>query len=125
MTDDPPTLAEVWRVRNAAAATLALTEDQMRRAVRGASVGDLVAMLESFSPARSTGPDWTRALEPLVERLWAWCDDTILAEVAEVFRARGMPWMSVTNALSEANGARVRSDTRQPAWARMPAFAVA
>ena len=125
MTDDLPTLAEVWRVRNAAAVTLALTEDQMRRAVRGASVADLVAMLESFSPARSTGPDWTRTLEPLVERLWAWCDDAILAQVAEVFRARGMPWMSVTNALSEANGVRVRSDTREPAWARMPAFAVA
>ena len=116
MTDDLPTLAEVWRVRNAAAVTLGLTEDQMRRAVRGASVADLVAMLENFSPARSTGPDWTRTLEPLVERLWAWCDDATLAGVAEVFRTRGMP---------EANGARVRADTRQPAWARMPAFAVA
>lgn len=124
MSDDPMTLAEVWRVRKAAAVTLGLSEDQMRRAVRAASVEDLVGLIESFSPARSTGPEWARTFEPLIERLWTWRDDATMAALAEAFRARGMPWMGVTNALSPENGAHVRGDLRQPAWARLPAFTV-
>jgi hypothetical protein len=118
-------LAEFWAVRNAAAAVLALNEEQMRRAVRDADVARLIALIETFSPARSTGPEWTRTFEPLVERLWAWRDDATMAALADSFRARGMPWMAVTNALSPENGVRLRATFRHPAWARLPAFAVA
>jgi hypothetical protein len=118
-------LTQAWRLRNAAATALALSEDQMCRAVSGASTEQLVALIEIFSPARSAGPDWTRSFEPLVERLWAWCDDATMAALAETFRARGIPWMAVANALSAEHGARLRAELRQPAWARLPAFAVA
>ena len=115
-------LDEQWRGRNAAATTLGLIEDQMRRAVRAASVDDLVALIGAFSPARSTGTEWTRTFEPLVERLWSWCDDATMAALADVFRARGMPWAGVTNALSPENGVHIREDLRHPAGARLPAF---
>jgi hypothetical protein len=118
-------LKDLWRIRNAAATALTLSEEQMRRAISDASVEQLAALIETFSPARSAGPEWTRSFEPLVERLWAWRDAATLAELADVFRARGMPWMAVTNALSPENGSRVRSALRQPAWARLPAFALA
>lgn len=116
------TLDELWRVRNAAAATLALTEDQMRRAVRDAGLDDLVALLDTFSPARAIGPEWTRTFEPLVERLWLWRDDATMAALAEVYRARGMPWAAVTNALSPEQGMQVRGGVRHPAWSRLPAL---
>jgi hypothetical protein len=125
MSNEPAPLNELWRVRNAAAATLALTEDQMQRAVRDASIEQLVALIETFSPARAFGTEWTRTFEPLVERLWTWRDDATMAALAESFRARGMPWMAVTTALSPEPGALVRANIRQPAWARLPAFAVA
>jgi hypothetical protein len=117
-------LGDLWRLRNAAAATLSLSEDQMRRAVGDASVEELVQLLENFSPARSTGPEWTRTFEPLVERLWTWCDDETIAALAEVFRGRGVPWLPVTNALSPENGAAIRASLRHPAWARQPAYGV-
>jgi hypothetical protein len=124
MTDDQPTLAEFWQVRNAAAATLALSEQQMRRAIRAASVEQLVSLIESFAPARSAGPEWTRTFDPLVERLWAWRDDATIAALAEVFRARGAPWLAVTNALAPDNGTRTHAASRQPAWARLPVVAM-
>jgi hypothetical protein len=116
MSDDQ-TLAEFWRIRNAAAVTLALTEEQMRRAVQAASVEQLIALFETFSPARSTGPEWTRSFDPLAEHVLAWCDRETIAAVAEHFRARGMPWASVVNALSAK-----RAATPHPSWARQPAF---
>jgi len=118
-------LSQLWTVRNAAAASLAQNEEQMRRAVRETSVEQLVALIETFSPARSAGPEWTRTFEPLIERLWAWRDDATMAALADTFRARGMSWMAVANALSPENGARLRASLRQPSWARLPAFAVA
>ncbi len=116
MSDDQ-TLAEFWRIRNAAAVTLALTEEQMRRAVRSASVDQLVSLFESFSPARSTGPEWTRTFDPLVEHVLAWCDRETIAAVAETFRLRGVPGASVAHALTGE-----RAATPHPSWARSPAF---
>lgn len=124
MSSDGASLQDHWRTRNAAAATLGLTEDLLRRSVRAASVEDLVALIDTFSPARSTGPEWTRTFEPLVERLWIWRDDTTLAALAEVYRARGMPWAAVANALAPEEGQRIRGAVRHPAWARLPAFTV-
>ena len=118
-------LHECWRVRNAAAASVVLSEEQTRRAVQQATVMELVELLESFSPARSTGPEWTRSFEPLVERLWTWCSDATMASLAESFRARGMPWMAIANSLSPEHGARIRAELRHPAWARLPSFATA
>jgi hypothetical protein len=119
---EPSRLGDLWRLRNAAAQTLLLSEEQMRRAVEGASVDDLVALIECFSPARSTGPEWTRTFELLVERLWAWRDDETMLALATVFGARGVPWAAVANALGAEHGAAVRTGTRHPAWARLPAF---
>lgn len=118
-------LRDIWRVRNAAAETLSLAEEQMRRAVRQASLDELVALIDGYSPALSAGPEFTRTFDPLVERLWTWRDDATVAKLAEVYKARGPAWAGVTNALLPENGKRIRSGLRHPAWARMPAFGVA
>lgn len=118
-------LGDLWRVRNAAAQTLALSEEQMRRAVKEASIEELAAFIDSYSPALSVGPDWTRTFDPLVERLWTWRDEATMAALAEVFKARGVPWAGVTNALLPENGKRIKASVRHPAWARIPAFGVA
>ncbi len=123
--EDTITLAETWRVRNAAAATLLLTEDQMRRAVGAAGMEELVGLIETFAPGRSVGPDWTRTFEVLIERLWSWRDDATMTALADIFRARGMPWAGVANALAPEQGEHLRTTLRHPAWARLPAFAVA
>ena len=115
-------LGDIWRMRNAAAVTLGLAEDQTRRAIATASVDDLVGLIETFSPARSTGPDWTRTFEPFIERLWTWRDAETIAALAEVFRARGGPWAAVTNALSPQQGEHVRETLQHQAWSRLPAF---
>jgi hypothetical protein len=120
-----PELSDHWRARNAAAASLVLGEERMQRAVQQATVAELVELLETFSPARSSGPEWTRSFEPLIERLWAWRDDATMASLAEVFRLRGMPWMAVANALAREHGARIRAELKHPAWARLPSFATA
>ncbi|MFL5282979.1 MAG: hypothetical protein ACJ8AW_18800 [Rhodopila sp.] len=122
MSSDQPALQQLWRVRNAAAVTLGLTEDQMRQAVRAVGVGELVALVESFAPGRSFGPEWARTFEPLVERLWIWRDDATMAALAENFAARGAPWAAVASALSSENGARIKASLRHPAWVRLPAF---
>ena len=122
MSNEQATLDELWRVRNAAAVTLGLTEDQMRRAVRHASLEQLIALVETFAPGRAPGPEWTRTFEPLVERLWSWRDDTTMTVLAEAFSGRGLPWASVANALSAENGARIKASLRHPAWARQAAF---
>ncbi|MGE0578667.1 MAG: hypothetical protein AB7F22_37405 [Reyranella sp.] len=124
MSTDRAALDELWRIRNAAAMTLALSEEQMRRAVGEASVEELVALIETFAPGRSSGPEWTRTFEPLMERLWAWRDDETLAALARVFGARGLPWAGVARALSPEQGVASRATRRQPAWARLPAFTV-
>ena len=122
MSTDQATLDELWRVRNAAVVAMAQTEDLVRRAVRSASTEELAAMLDTYSPARAIGPEWTRTFEPLIERLWTWRDDATLADLAGMFRARGPAWAAVANALSPENGAAIRAALRHPAWARMPAF---
>lgn len=124
MSDDRAALDEFWRIRNAAAATLALGEEQMRRAVGEATIEQLVALIETFAPGRSRGPEWTRTFEPLIERLWIWRDDATIAALAEVFGARGLPWAGVARALSPEQGALSRSKVRQAAWARLPALAM-
>jgi hypothetical protein len=125
MSIDAAKLGDLWRVRNAAAQTLALTEEQMRRAIREASHDVLVELIDGYSPALSTGPEWTRTFDPLVERLWAWRDDATMAALAATFKERGITWGPVVNALSPENGARLRTGLRHPAWARLPAFATA
>lgn len=125
MSSNPADLRVLWRVRNAAAQSLAHSEEEMQRAIRAASLEDLVALIETFSPARSAGPEWTRTFEPLVERLWTWRDDSTMAALAEAFRAKGMPWVAVANALGPEHGAATRSSLRHPAWARLPAFGTA
>ena len=125
MTDTSSSLGSLWRTRNAAAQSLAHTEEQMQQAIRSATVDDLAKLIEMFSPARTGGPEWTRTFEPLIERLWAWRDDATMAALAGVFRAKGMPWMAVASALAPEHGAATRAGLRHPAWARLPAFAVA
>ena len=124
MADDRCTLADAWALRNATAGALLIAEEHVRRLVEGASVEELVAFLEAFSPARSSGPEWTRSFESLVERLWAWCEPEALAAVEASFRARGPAWLAVANALTPERGAELRARLRHPAWARFPAFTI-
>ena len=125
MTGSDGRIVEYWKVRNAAAESLALVEDQVSRAIREASCEELIALIDLFSPALSGGPEWTRTFDPLVERLWAWRDDTTMARLAETFKARGLPWAGVANAFAPEYGARLRAGLRHPAWARLPAFTIA
>src|SRR5207237_10358440 len=117
------TVREAWELRNAAAETLIKTEQQLRRQLEAASAEQIVALLEAFSPARSPGPDWTRSFDPLVERLWAWCDSGTLAAVEAEFRGRGSPWVAVANALAPERGAELRARIeRRSAPTRLPHF---
>jgi hypothetical protein len=119
---DSCSLKSAWALRNASAQTLLLAEAHMQRAVEEASIADLVALIETFSPTRSTGPEWSRTIEPLIERLWTWCTDETMAALEAEFTARGMPWMAVANALAPTRGAELRSRVRPPAWSRFPRF---
>ena len=117
------TLREAWELRNAAAETLIKAEQQLRRQLEAASPDQIVALLEAFSPARSPGPDWSRSFDPLVERLWAWCEPATLAAVEAEFRERGAPWLAVANALVPERGAELRARIeRRSAPTRLPHF---
>jgi len=119
-------LRDTWAVRNAAAETLLRVEEQLRRQLETATSAEIVDLLESFSPARSPGPEWTRSFDPLIERVWAWCDPSILSALEANFRARGAPWLAVANALTPDAGERVRRQLeRHTASARMPTFTLA
>jgi hypothetical protein len=116
-------LREVWELRNAAAATLIKTEEQLRRMLESANVEQIVNLLEAFSPARSPGPEWTRTFEPLVERLWTWSDAATLAALEAEFRSRGPNWLAVANALTPERGQQLHTQlSRGSAQARLPAF---
>jgi hypothetical protein len=116
-------LRDAWLLRNAAAATLIKTEEQLRCLLETANVEDIVSLLEAFSPARSPGPEWTRTFEPLVERLWTWCDAATLAALEAEFRSRGPNWLAVANALTPERGEQLHAQLgRGSAQARLPAF---
>ena len=112
-------------MRNAAAEALVRSEEQLRAALCTASLEELVTLIESFSPALSAGPEWTRTFDPLIERLWTWRDDATMAALAADFKARGVPWAGVANAFLPEHGVRIRAELRHPPWARLPAFTVA
>ena len=119
-------LRGTWELRNSAAETLIKVEYQLRDVLTTATAEDVVALLESFSPARSPGPEWSRSFDPLVERLWAWCEPALLAEVEANFRARGQPWAAVANALLPDHGEHLRQRLRaQSAPSRLPSFTLA
>jgi hypothetical protein len=113
-----------WELRNAAAETLIRIEQQLRSQLAAATADDIILLLESFSPARSPGPEWTRSFDPLVEHLWTWCDPGLLAEVEANFRARGPAWAALANALGADYGARTRQRLAQRAPARLPSFSL-
>ena len=106
-------LRESWELRNAAALTLIKAEEQLRQLLETADVAEIVGLLEAFSPARSPGPEWTRTFDPLIERLWTWCDADRLAAVEAEFRGRGPNWLSVANALAPEHGAKVQAQLRR------------
>jgi hypothetical protein len=116
-------LRDAWELRNAAAITLIKTEEQLRRSLESATVEQIVSLLETFSPARSPGPEWTRTFEPLIERLWTWCDAETLAALEAEFRSRGPNWLAVANALAPEHGAQLHAQlSRGSTQARLPAF---
>lgn len=123
--DDPRTLVGAWATRNAATEALLRTEHHVRRLLAEATAEELVALVEEFSPTRSPGPEWSRSFEPLVERIWVWTRPEAIVAAEASFRARGPIWMAVANALAPENGERLRAQLRQPAWARIPALALA
>jgi hypothetical protein len=118
-------LDDAWKLRNAAADTLLRAEEHVRRLVEAASPDELVRLVESFSPTRSPGPEWTRSFDPLAERLWAWCPPETMAALEAEFRARGKPWDPVANAFTPGRGAELRDQLRHPRGARYPAFTLA
>ena len=124
-TPESCSLRDAWALRNATAQALLLAEGHLQRLVEEASIDELIALVESFAPSRSTGPEWTRTFEPLAERLWVWCDDERMAALEAEFTARGMPWMAVANAFAPERGAELRAQIRRPAWTRFPVFALA
>jgi hypothetical protein len=124
--DSHALLRDTWGLRNAAAETLVRTELQARRQLESATVDELVELLDSFSPARSPSPEWTRSFEALVERLWAWCDAAQLSALEAEFRGRGSAWSPVANALTPTHGERVKAQLRSGfASARLPLFTLA
>jgi hypothetical protein len=118
-------LRDTWALRNAAALTLIKTEDQLRRLLERADVAEIVGLLDAFSPARSPGPEWTRTFDPLIERLWTWCDATTLAALEAEFRGRGPNCVPLANALTPEHGAEVHAQLRRGTGggeARLPPF---
>jgi hypothetical protein len=116
-------LRDVWELRNAAAATLIKAEEQVRRLLETATVEQIVSLVEAFSPARSPGPEWTRTFDPLVERLWTWCDAETVAALEAEFRARGPNWLAVANALAPERGEKLHALLKPTsAQSRLPAF---
>jgi hypothetical protein len=94
----------------------------LRDALRSASLDEVAALLETFSAARSPGPEWTRSFDALVEHLWTWCEPSLLAELEAKFRARGTAWAGVANALVPAYGDRLRSRLKHAIPSRVPPF---
>jgi hypothetical protein len=118
-------LRDTWELRNAAALTLIKAEEQLRRRLETSHVSEIVGLLEAFSPARSPGPEWTRTFDPLIERLWTWCDTATVAAVEAEFRALGPNWVPVANALTPEHGAEVHARLRRNTGggeARLPPF---
>jgi predicted lipoprotein len=123
---DRMTLRDAWALRNAAALTLIRTEELIKQQLQAATVADIVGLLDAFSPARSPGPDWTRSLDALTERLWAWCDAKTLAAVKAELDARGAAWSPIGNALEPAHGEHLRAALRPAAQgSRLPRFSLA
>jgi hypothetical protein len=116
-------LRNSWELRNAAAETLIKVELQVREQLESSSIEQIAALLDSFSPARSPGPEWTRSFEALIERIWAWCDASTVSALEAEFRSRGAAWAPVANALDAEHGAKVQSQLRAGlATARLPLF---
>ncbi|MBV8714168.1 MAG: hypothetical protein JO020_09445 [Chloroflexi bacterium] len=119
-------LRGLWDLRNAAAETLVRVELVMRDALQTVSAEEVIALLETFSPARSPGPEWTRSFDPLVEHLWTWCDSSVLADAEARLRQRGGPWNAIANALTPENGERIRNRLQHKQLpSRIPPFTLA
>jgi hypothetical protein len=136
----PHECTQAWRIRaqerrsqandieqdRRVAATLLKTEEQLRDLLETAEAAQIVQLLEAFSPARSPGPDWTRSFDPLVERLWTWCDGAVLAAAEADLRARGPAWLAVANALTPERGEEIRASLQaRSGGARFPRFTLA
>jgi hypothetical protein len=116
-------LRDAWELRNAAAETLTKAEAQLRRLLETATADQVVGLLEAFSPARSRGPEWSRSFDPLVERLWTWCDPAVLASVKAEIETRGPAWAAIANSLAPERGVELRDTLgRGSAGARLPRF---
>jgi hypothetical protein len=127
--DSPPrtiSLPDMWELRNCAAATLVKAEEHLQRQLREAGPAELAELFENFSPTRTRGSQWTRSFEPLLERVWAWADDTVIAEVETDFRNRGPMWQAVANSLTKDYGTRVRDRMATASHrSQLPGFTIA
>lgn len=123
--DDMRTLGGAWAMRNAAAAVLTKAEEQMHLLLADATAEQLVELVESFSPTRSPGPEWSRTFDPLVERIWSWASPPAIASVEEHFRARGPVWAAVANAFTASHGEQIAARLAARPGARLPALTLA
>ncbi|MCA9845312.1 MAG: hypothetical protein KC482_08770 [Dehalococcoidia bacterium] len=114
-------LIAAWRLRNACAMALEQAIDAVESAVCEASDQELVALIESFAPARSSSPEYAATLDRLVELLW----DTVpgrMPSLHAVFAERNpRQWGAIANMLAPAAGTRREQQRFQPPGARRPA----
>jgi hypothetical protein len=123
--DTAVTLRDLWELRRAAAATLLAAEEQFARLLRGATPEQVTELLERFSPTHSSGPEWSRSFDLVIEHIWAWCSNETLALVEAEFRGRGPSWAGIANALSAQHGTDVRQRLgRRFPQARLASFTI-
>lgn len=127
--DSPPqsiSLPDTWELRNSAAETVVRLEEHLRRQLSSAEPAELTTLFEGFSPTRTRGPEWTRSFEPLLERVWTWVDDDVIASVEREFRSRGPIWQAVANSLTVEYGTNLRGRLKAaPRRSQFPGFTLA
>ncbi len=114
-------LIAAWRLRNACAFALEQAIDGVEAAVHDATDDELVALIESFAPARSPSPEYATTLERLAELLWDAAPDRIPALHTSFAERNPKQWGAVANMLSQEAGERRSEQRLHPAGARRPA----
>ncbi len=117
MTD----LMRAWKLRNAVVASLELVIDEVDERLRGASHVELIEFVDSFSPARASGPEWVLTFDRLVEQLWGSLAAADVAELEREYRQRGPIWAAVANSFLPERGNTLREARWRPHGARRAA----
>ncbi len=117
MTD----LMRAWKLRNVIVASLELAIDEVDERLRSATPAELIEFIDSFSPARASGPEWVLTFDRLVEQLWDSLDAIRIAELEREYRQRGPIWAAVANSFLPERGDKLREARWRPHGARRAA----